>query len=1112
MKQIHLIIAAITLFAISLFAAFSYGGGVMETGSILSNLVAPVEISPVIYTGLQSVVANSAAAVLNIFLNFANHNMGLAIIVLALMVELILLYSNTSLQLHQKQIHLFHKKLVDRFEKGELSYSKTQHELHLLYDVNQKLHSGSAILVAVQIAVFFSIFWGINLLTKAPYLVDGAWTMLSVSLLAKPANFVIPTLVALAYFLHSLIKIYIKQREDYISPQQTMMAIILAVITSTAVYFFSGMFATALTVYFVTLITFATLRYIYTEQHAKLWGEKARKDLMAMLSDAKTHKHKFEYISRKWNHLPIVRHLNFHLMEEAVSMTIGLLIALNFFGVLEQRQEANLNFAQVPSVNADIICSVAPPELPQDNACDDINDTCTASTCINTCLSNTVLCTNIMPTATVYDWSNGEHESYITDSVSIYGLKCLGGGCNDGFTTNSECCFEIPNVGKRLFKYKDGTGNTFQSSTWLTHSATNHSNQFQFVSPSSCQTSGEYPASGSEPYYGQNMNLIFKGGYTRNAVIFRNNNNYNCHLTALGGLPNLVNGKWQTQFYCDDPTEAGDLILRVDDYNAYSRQVAGFEKECTIHQTDINTRDFSVANSISSQKWSEGGGYEFQLTMGDTWTQDDLVWTKSNNIDFAYSCNGKKKCKINYKSTPPSTAEGTQAWVKVVDPRQTLYGFNDYSKTIDFTIYPPVEIDAEQNAIGVGQHYDFNVENNITGLEWSIVNDDGTKGSIDPATGYYNAPDTLDTDEDKNVTIKLKNPNTNHEDTLSFKVVDGPRLEFGCKKANGTNGTCQLNNNGLLYTADNPFIVIYPENIAEHTLSIEGEGAFIADGNEVKTYTWIPENLNPVGFVYNKTGITSPTTVHITIEETYTGQSNSIDATIDSVPITGIELVNRPITAGGGEYVFKPILESTWSNFDFTDLDAYPNIYEWSLVDDSVVDDITGNTGRYTSSNRIEDANSTIQIKVKDTFNPDNNSIIQSFTYTPETTCNEDFGLYSNFGLPLEDGRTVKVKNGKSYTFKVRNTLSGRYKLVSFGGQENTNGEDGNIIVNIQNKPIGEKLTLIVKDEFMEGIEGYYSDDSGHQCRRTLTLEVIDNTPPEDSSTDQTPKRIIITP
>jgi len=138
----------------------------------------------------------------------------------------------------------------------------------------------------------------------------------------------------LIYFLHSLTKIYYKEREDYISKTQSRVALLFAVLGSVIVYYFAWTFAIALTLYFITLITFATIRYIIVEQHSRSWGKFARKELIQMLRHTELHKNKFEYLSRKWNNLPIVRYINFHLLEEGLSMSLGLLLALNILEIL----------------------------------------------------------------------------------------------------------------------------------------------------------------------------------------------------------------------------------------------------------------------------------------------------------------------------------------------------------------------------------------------------------------------------------------------------------------------------------------------------------------------------------------------------------------------------------------------------------------------------------------------------------------------------------------------------------------------------------------------------------------------------------------------------------
>jgi hypothetical protein len=261
------------------------------------------------------------------------------------------LYPSVRIQLKQKKIHLLHKKLIDRFNNGELSVSKTEEELYKLYDVNEKIHRRGALMVVTQIAVFFFTFWGMSLITNFPEMLSGSWNFLNFSMLGSPSNYVLPLFVGIIYFAHGITKIYFKSKEDYISAPQVILSLIFSVIGSVIVYFFVGVFSIALSVYFLTLVTVATIRYILVEQHSRGWGKYAQKELIEMLQNAKVHEDRFEYFSRVWNHLPIVRHINFCLLEEALSMTLGLLLALSFFGAFQKTEaQTYLNKIQPPAI------------------------------------------------------------------------------------------------------------------------------------------------------------------------------------------------------------------------------------------------------------------------------------------------------------------------------------------------------------------------------------------------------------------------------------------------------------------------------------------------------------------------------------------------------------------------------------------------------------------------------------------------------------------------------------------------------------------------------------------------------------------------------------------
>ena len=334
-NKLSLIATTLVLFASSIYLAFMQGSiSISAQQNYLTHFAANTEISPVVYTGFRALLSEWSAAILNGLMSVFANNILISIVVLAFIVELVLLYPSVRIQLKQKKIHLFHKKLVDRFNSGEISLSETKHELKLLYAVNEKIHAKGAVFVVIQVVVFLMALWGLNLLVSVPSLLQGSWNVFNFSLLSKPMNFFIPLVAGLLYFLHSLIKIYYKEKEDYISSTQSSVAIVLSVIGAALVYWFASIFSVALTVYFVTLITFATIRYIEVEKHAKRWGKFAQKELIELLRVVKPHKYRFQYLSRKWNHLPVVRYLNFHLLEESLSMSLGLLLALNFFGAL----------------------------------------------------------------------------------------------------------------------------------------------------------------------------------------------------------------------------------------------------------------------------------------------------------------------------------------------------------------------------------------------------------------------------------------------------------------------------------------------------------------------------------------------------------------------------------------------------------------------------------------------------------------------------------------------------------------------------------------------------------------------------------------------------------
>ena len=330
MKRIRLISTTIILFAVSLYAAYVQGSSYATVNGFAGGHLAAPAMDP---AGPVGQLANSY---LDFFAGFMAKMTSLfggslmaAIIVLALLVELITLYSAVNVQLKQKKIHLFHKKLVDRFHKGELAMSKSKRELDVLYSVNERIHRRGAVLVVFQLAVFLLVMWGLSMTADYQTLLQGSFSSFNFSLLSSPSGMSLPILAGLSYMLHSLVKIHLKQREDYISEKQVYTALGFGIFASVLVFYFASVFAVLLTVYFLTQVTFATMRYLIVEENSKAWGKRAQKDLIRMLRTSKLHKNKIEHWSRKFNHLPVVRRINFHILEEALSMSLALVIAFN---------------------------------------------------------------------------------------------------------------------------------------------------------------------------------------------------------------------------------------------------------------------------------------------------------------------------------------------------------------------------------------------------------------------------------------------------------------------------------------------------------------------------------------------------------------------------------------------------------------------------------------------------------------------------------------------------------------------------------------------------------------------------------------------------------------
>lgn len=367
MKKITLILVSLGLFSLSLYLAYRHGNPVADTAVQLRGAFEPMEASPLFYTGLKGEIAKWFSVIFNSLMEITGKSVMLAIMALALLVELVLLYPSVNIQLKQKKIHLFHKKLIDKFNRGELSVNKTEDELHKLYDVNQRIHFRGAIMVITQLLLFLFTFWGLNLMVHNPNLLYGSWNIMNFSLLSKIDGALIPLVAALIYFVHSMTKVYYKEIEDYISPAQTTIAFLFAIIGSVTVFFFAGLFPLALTMYFVTLITISTFRYILVEQEVKKWGNYAQRSLIKMLKEAKPFKSRFAYFSAKWNHLPLVRHINFNLLEEALSMTLGLLLALTFFGAFNN----DADFKITENTRVDAECSEE-CELPSNSLIDTV--------------------------------------------------------------------------------------------------------------------------------------------------------------------------------------------------------------------------------------------------------------------------------------------------------------------------------------------------------------------------------------------------------------------------------------------------------------------------------------------------------------------------------------------------------------------------------------------------------------------------------------------------------------------------------------------------------------------------------------------------------------------
>lgn len=319
MKQKYTILSTLTLFGITIYLALSQGqlrSISRYEASTFSNIVpASLGVFSNAFNGIMSQIASLTGG--SVFVSM---------MILALAVELVLLYPSIQIQLKQKKIHLFHKKLVNRFEAGELSFSKVNQEMDVLYAVNQKIHMRGALLVAIQLLVFVMVLLGLQDFAASA----SARSLLDSMLLAKPANFLIPLFTSLAYFSHSLIKMGIKQREDYIHPKQMQLALLISVISAGVIFAGSSMFSVLLSVYFVTLVTLGTVRYLLAEKYASKLSRNVRHELINMLKHTKKNHSKLQKWSQKWHHHPVVRHVNFHLLEEAASMSFAFMLMIQF--------------------------------------------------------------------------------------------------------------------------------------------------------------------------------------------------------------------------------------------------------------------------------------------------------------------------------------------------------------------------------------------------------------------------------------------------------------------------------------------------------------------------------------------------------------------------------------------------------------------------------------------------------------------------------------------------------------------------------------------------------------------------------------------------------------
>ena len=330
MKRIGLILTTILIFAVSLYVAYMQGVNYVDVnGSAGVHLAAPLNgsIASLSVIGMKflSYFSNVVSALARVF----GGSLIVAVVVLALLVQLITLYPAVNLQLKQKKVHMFHKKLVNRFQRGELTMSAGKRELDVLYSVNERIHRRGALLVATQLVVFLIVFVGLSLMSYVPSVLFGSFSSFNYALLSAPVGYGLSIMVSLAYLLHALSKIHFKQREDYIDARQIYVGLGIALVIAAMVFYFASTLPVLLTVFFLTLVTFSTMRYVVVEVNSKKWGKFVQKELIKLLHTAKAHKNKVQHWTRKFHHIPIIRYLNFHLLEEGASMSLAIIMVIN---------------------------------------------------------------------------------------------------------------------------------------------------------------------------------------------------------------------------------------------------------------------------------------------------------------------------------------------------------------------------------------------------------------------------------------------------------------------------------------------------------------------------------------------------------------------------------------------------------------------------------------------------------------------------------------------------------------------------------------------------------------------------------------------------------------